>query len=643
MKSQFDWKLDDAAEGTDSLNGDPGLQRSSNALTYLIVALLITAAVAGGWQISKRRLAQAEEALRRQVQALLDLEQSAFQRGDGDLFLSVQSADPAWMSAQLLPINQEVNRSGLTVSRVEAHQDRVWANVSWTNEQGSWHRIAFFQRRGDQLKQLPTDDEYWGASQQQGTGWGQLIYRQVDESWASRVVRYTNSEVERLCAAGCLAERRPFTLILAPDYAETAVPDEIRLPSPRLLALTGTGFPAPLFWEQLSQRLEAHLAPAQIRIGVPGIRDAQIMSRYVKLSRAFMGDHPDIEVTLELFDPERLVTDFAAVAAEYDGLIAAPSAAMLAAGLIKDLTDYVNTDPEFDQADFYEQIWSGTSWRGRRWLVPQSAEMPLMFFDTHAFGLAELPMPSIRWTWEEMSEDLSALVEVFSESGELSWGFLDPRMDSIYAYAYSWNSRCVEESPRPCGNPLQPDNLAAALDWFRQMMTRPNTLVDLTASSETERLYAVMNAQTSRRQAAIWVDLPLNYEFQLLMAGLGAVPFPGSDRFDGTTPLRLQGHVISQLSPRPRAVWQWLKFVSYQPPAPRLIPARPSVAAESGYWAYLPRALDSAMRSAFPFARAVTIDESTLISWDLVARVVSGELLPEEAARERPTLIWFHP
>jgi hypothetical protein len=88
-------------------------------------------------------------------------------------------------------------------------------------------------------------------------------------------------------------------------------------------------------------------------------------------------------------------------------------------------------------------------------------------------------------------------------------------------------------------------------------------------------------------------------------------------------------------------VWQWLKFISYQRPSPRLIPARPSVAEEMDYWAGLPSPLDEVMSGAFPFALPVTIEEQSLISWEQMAVVVSGELSPDEAAQRRHDLAWF--
>ena len=121
------------------------------------------------------------------------------------------------------------------------------------------------------------------------------------------------------------------------------------------------------------------------------------------------------------------------------------------------------------------------------------------------------------------------------------------------------------------------------------------------------------------------------------------LPFPGSDRFEAITPLRLEGSYIRQSSANPRAVWQWLNYLSHQSlqRQRRLIPARPSVAESTAFWRILPRPLSAAMRSVFPCARAVTLAEESIFTWPQLAALASGNLDVEEAAVLQPRLEWF--
>ena len=109
------------------------------------------------------------------------------------------------------------------------------------------------------------------------------------------------------------------------------------------------------------------------------------------------------------------------------------------------------------------------------------------------------------------------------------------------------------------------------------------------------------------------------------------------------TPLYVDGNFISGLSQRPLAVWQWLKFLSYQPPIGRYryVPARPSVAARVNYWTSLPRPLADPMRTAFSFSQPITIGDQAYFSWDQLTAVATNQLTPDEAARRPVPIPWF--
>jgi len=386
------------------------------------------------------------------------------------------------------------------------------------------------------------------------------------------------------------------------------------------------------------------------------VREGHTIQNEIQLADQFMAAHPGITIELVFFEsiPEDLLT----LALEFDGASVPPTETMLVAGQVHDLTDYIRSDPDFDKGDFYEQIWQGTLWRERNWFMPEAAGMKVLYYDKEAYRAAEYPEPPSRWTWEEMAQDVSTISTEQAQPSELAWGYLDVGLDSLFSYAYNWDNQCSETATVFCQTPLKTENVAAALDWYGQMAGHPGLMPDLTGQlldvfsqtqmstmesivGEEQQAILLLNFQGSRRKAAVWVDSPVNYEFNLLLSPVGIASFPGSDRFDGITPLWLDGSFISQQSERPLAVWQWLKFLSYQPPTARFIPARPSVAAEMGYWATLPRPLGDVMRTAFPFARPVTIEEQGMLTWEQVTAVIKEELTASEAAQQRPAKIWF--
>ena len=318
-----------------------------------------------------------------------------------------------------------------------------------------------------------------------------------------------------------------------------------------------------------------------------------------------------------------------------------PDERMVTAGYVLDLTDLVADDPSFNEGDFYEQIWQGGWWQERMWFMPQAADMRLLFYDRQAYQRAGMAEPSLRWTWAEMTADLADLV-IKPESESFSAIFLDASRDTLFSFAFNVDNDCPGQATVHCTEPLSSQAIGAALEWYHSLTVADGIMADLSSLSPEEREHAVLNL-TSPRKVIIWAELPVLFEFHMLRQPTGVVPFPGSERFDGVSPLWVQGSFISQFSQNPLATWEWLKFLSYQNLSrqKRLVPARPSVAVETNYWGILPRPVSEAMRIAFPFARPVLIEEFGYFPWEQLAAISSGEQTPSEATQSMDRDRWF--
>ena len=640
MSEQFDWQFGEDEDTGTSERVVRASSRIISPLLFMIVTAVIVSLLISSWAVGRRQLARSEENLLAEVQAVLDLQHDAYLRGDGDLFLSSFAPDSAFQAAQLLSFNQAAHRAGIEATRATAHAEFVWVNVSWMEESLPHQRLLFFERDSNQLVQASSDPVYWGRLLNRQNEWGRLKIYETDQNWAS--------EIEIFVANKCRNQCKDLTVTIADDFEQTAVSDQIQIPSPRIIGLDEAGEPLPLFWKLLQQEIESRFMPVTIRFAIPA-RTANSSFQVVEfeqIAKKFMAANPNI--TIELITFTEMPRDLSSLTAEYDGIAVSPSVDLIAAGHVKDLTDFMVTDTSFDQTDFYEQIWQSARWQNRSWFMPQAATMPVLFYDKVAYRNAGMPEPSFRWTWDEMSKDVETLVAAQPLDSTLEWGFLDTTFNSLFSYAYNWNNSCTEANTVLCQAPLRPHNVSAALDWHIEMAPYSGNVPAL-RDDLSERLpemaidssFVKWNTQSSQRQAAIWVDFPINFEHQFLLKPIGVVPFPGSERFDGITPLWVQGSFISQESDHPYAVWQWLEFLSYQKPTPRLVPARPSVARASQYWERLPRQLGEAMRIAFPFSRPVTLADQAYFSWEKVTAVTSGDIPPLQAAQNRPQVVWF--
>lgn len=636
MGKQFSWHTDP------ELSPDPSHHSSQFSLHFsslrgpgmatAVTILLIFAITILVWLSSQVTIKKTQAARRQQVNTLLAQAQQALLAGDGDSFFALFSEDAAWQAAQLQPINQALYRNDSEARQVQQYKDVLQVHVQWTDGDAAWQRMVYLQETDNagtaDLLFAPPQMGYWGDVRRQRTAWGLLSTYQVDAAWAGELTQFVEAVIAELCAQECVQDQLPLTLVVANGYEETAVPNILRIPSPRLVALDDNGNPAPPFWNLLRQKLTAYLQPAHIRFALPPQMPVGIhLVDYEQAAAQFSAAHPHI--TIELITLDEIPQDPAQLRL-FDGAAFAPTPQMIAAGEVRDLSNLAATDVRFQLSDFYPQILQGAWWRDRLWFVPQAGEMQVLYYDENAYAAAERPLPSLRWTWEEMMADLQALNAAlpFEERPFANYRFFDITPDILYAYAYTQNP-----------TELTPESAAAALAWYQETAAQPHFMPDVASLTDEER-----QNNSFRWWAFIWVDKLIYYEHRVQIVGnMGVVPFPGSAQFDGATPLHLYGSFITQGSQHPQAVWEWLTFLSYQQTAPRyrLIPARASVAEASGYWQMLPRPLAEALRAGFPFARPVTLEDMAYFDWEMVTAVTHNQLPPSQAAQQTTPLFWF--
>jgi ABC-type glycerol-3-phosphate transport system substrate-binding protein len=619
MSGRFDWEFDQEIQA-EAQPGRAGTPRVSRRSWFVVAAVLLL--LAGLWAAGRWQLARTERIGREEAQTVLNLLSQAAANNDSELFFALQAADPAWRATLLQPEQQKMYRANPQITRAESSGENVWANVTWMEDGHEQQRLVFFKTEDNQLRQIPPPRDYWGARQRSHHHWGDLLLYEADQEWSDDVAAYVNELVQTRCAGGnCLPARQPFTLEIRPDYSETAAPNLLYIPSPRLMALDADGQPQPTFWDAIDRRLRAHLYPVTIRFAVPPLLQQAV--DYRSAAAAFMSLHP--EITIELVELEWSPEEVDETLAEYDGAAYVPSEAMLLAGLVYDLTDLAASDPDFDQRDFYEQIWQGAMWQERMWVMPLAGQMRLLFYDRQAYRDAMRSEPSPRWTWSRMERDMRALqtrASLMPRASGASWtgmySLLDVTRDTLYSYAYGTRLTCTDRAAIYCVPELSQTQVDVALEWYRRLL-EANQMPAVAGALPDERTHLIVNWQSSQRRAAIWVDEPVRYEHHLLISSIGVVPFPSQPRFDGiasgVTPLWVHGGFISQQSNHPQAVWKWLAFLSDRPlnATLRYVPARPSVAGQGNFWEILPRPLGNAMRVAFPFARPVLISEQELI------------------------------
>ena len=630
MKRDFEWTF---AEDETEPDSTAASGRVRGPFWFMATAVFLALILLAGWAIGQRRLAQDEAALAEQVAAALNELRAAQANADFDRFMALLDRDPGWRAGHLQPAWQEWYNHDLTVTRAQMHGSLIQANVIWAENGRIHHRLLFFRDERGLPRLSAPDPTYWGTIQQQTFAWGRLHYGEIDAAWADAIGDFIADALAGFCLNPC----PNLAIHLQPHWEETAVPHTIHIPSPRLVALDEQGQPTDPFWDLLTDRLADRVAPTTIRFAVP---ETAVPMDYERIAADFNAQQPRIQV--EIVRP-RFPNH------QFDAIAQTPTLSQLQSGQIFDLTPLVHSDPAYDTLDYYAQIWAGVWWQERVWMQPQAAQMRLLFYDRAAYAEQEMAEPHALWTWEELVADLTQL------ASDDQWGLLDPGADLLLAYAYDQagcNGRfapqlTANDCARPmsacdvlimqgrfsqigqggCARPLAAADVNATWNWYLDLVAVPGLLVTPLDTPQADRESILNNWQSARRQAAIWVDEPVNYEHRLLLAPLGVAGFPGSDLFEGVTPLWVMGSYISAESKRPYATWQWLVYLDGQPPnrPRRLIPARPSMAQASGYWGTLPAPLGQVMRAAFPFARPVHFEERELFSSEAITAVLTRD------------------
>ncbi len=619
---KFDWQFEESTEQT---SVRPRYRRARRGLGLVLGLGLLVALALWSWRVAQSR---ADAALLADVQNQLAAEQSALLAGDIDLLRTLYHDDAALFAAAF----QHEYRTGttleLTSDNIITLNQELHVTVLWGEGDTRWQRIIFFERDDAQLVRRASSAAFWGGWQTPNPHtWGELHFQTADAPFQDDIALFVEFWLATECMP-CLHRRVPFTLTLAPDWRLTAAPGEIRVPSPHLVALDAQGQPGEPFWELLGERLTDYLTPATIRFAVPGVEKGVLWENsYQPLIAQFEQEHPDIRVELVVVERG---TEPGAILAQVDGAALGVDAAALQTGLIHDLTDLAATDPTFQEGDFFEHAWQGARWQERLWLMPQATTIPLLFYDEAYYQAAGLPFPALDWTWAQWRADLEALRQTFPHE-QLYWPYVDIKHDTLLAYSFSQDNRCPGLRSMACPLNLEPNQIAAALQWYTELT--PTLQPDLTGMSPTEAELLALNLVSIPRQVVLWVSEPGRYELESSLGDLGVTIFPGTETHR-VTPLHVEGSVMSASTPRPRAVWQWLNFLSYQPleRGRRAVPARPSVAKSINYWGNLITPLRQPMLTAFAYGRPVLLAESALFGPAQLEAVLTGEMSPFAAA-----------
>jgi ABC-type glycerol-3-phosphate transport system substrate-binding protein len=346
-------------------------------------------------------------------------------------------------------------------------------------------------------------------------------------------------------------------------------------------------------------------------------------SQYEPLAEEFNAQNPDIQVQMAVI-PEVTAPD----GGEYNyARILATTAdtaiiwgnwflSMGAGDYFRDLGPLVDSDAAFQADDFWPGFLSACEdTQGRIIGIPVTGYFTGLYYDELAFEQAVLPKPEPGWTWEDFRQAATALAQI--EAGQQRYGFADRTY-----FSGSLLAPIVDSYLYNTGGEVDADEISDLVQWYIDLANE-NVIFPILDPTDTEgdhwQEWNDMFKGESR--PAMWVGglvEPVPGSEGVYYSGEGdpwqgmaisevgftAFPVSGDSAGDNTTPISAQCLGISAGSNNPRAAWAWIDFLSRhwlvrdQDEIWELqtVPARQSVAENTGYFELLPDKAEDAVR-----------------------------------------------
>jgi ABC-type glycerol-3-phosphate transport system substrate-binding protein len=249
-------------------------------------------------------------------------------------------------------------------------------------------------------------------------------------------------------------------------------------------------------------------------------------------------------------------------------------------GLLRDLTPFIDADPTFAPEDFFPGMLEAFDALGGIWALPSQARLNLLFFDKQIFEQAGVPYPALDWTQESFLTVAQQLTR--RDGGDVTqYGFVDYVSRLSDALVVPLIGNILDDQP-----PLDSRMVADDVQWYTDLALRhgvmPKSLWDQESIDRIQDLI-----RTGR--VAMWsysYSLAMQETYRRESREVGIAPFPGDD--EPLVTAFMYGYMMSAGTRHPQESWRWLHFLSRQRLLGRTdadsLPARRSVAEQSGYW-----------------------------------------------------------
>jgi ABC-type glycerol-3-phosphate transport system substrate-binding protein len=342
--------------------------------------------------------------------------------------------------------------------------------------------------------------------------------------------------------------------------------------------------------------------------------DSFMRHAYEPLIDAFNAQHPGITVQFVSLDAvyQGRYDDHEQVrqiVGRADTADAAANEAEFRQGLLRDLKPLMDADAAFDRDDFYPSaLNSATTADSAVYKLPRALDIRLLYYNKDLWAMHGMAAPKPDWTWQDLAAAAQQLAQK-QGSTVTTYGLADEAaylgvlLDELRGAGLD-----LFTAP-PASVRVDRPEVAAALERMANRFTsgafyfppQGSDFRDTVGQMIDEQKVAIWGSYASRDSLKLQPSDGSNTAAGPAIGVALHPPFPGSQDFSS-------GYIMSNGTQHPDEAWIWLSFLSKQlvagesgkggpPGSVSQLPARMSLAAQSGYWSRLDEQTRSAVQA----------------------------------------------
>jgi ABC-type glycerol-3-phosphate transport system substrate-binding protein len=355
---------------------------------------------------------------------------------------------------------------------------------------------------------------------------------------------------------------------------------------------------------------------------------------YEPLIDAFNAQHPGITVQFVALDEVyRAGSDYneqtRQIVSLADTAEAGANEEQFRLGLLNDLAPLIDADPSFNRDDFYPSaLSSATTASGAVYQLPQTLDVQLLFYNKDLWAARNLAAPKPDWTWQDVEAAAQQLAQKRGNTVTI-YGVADEQTYLAVLLTELKSAGLDLLSTPPANAHVDRPEVAGSLERMANLFKSGAFFFPPEGADFRDAVaQLVLDQQVAAWGSNVAGDIAARLQKQnggssgattSLSTGVALYPpLPGGTREKSS------GYIMSSGTQHPQEAWAWLSFLSTQlisnqnggkggpSDAMNVLPARKSLAEQSGYWSRLDAETRTAVQAALdrpaPASSSVNLD-----------------------------------